>query len=69
MLGVLESISQAGLPLRQQLELTRHARRLNPQAVQERREILRRTYGCLDDVDAAVFEEAMTASRSVEANG
>lgn len=68
---VIESILRGiqELPLRQQIEVARHVYRLNATAQQERAEVLRRTYGCLDEADGRAFEEALADARRVESNG
>lgn len=68
---VIESIMGGiqGLPLRQQIEVARNVYRLNAAAQQERAEVLRRTHGCLDEIDGQAFEDALADAQRMESHG
>ena len=58
-----------GLPKDKLIEIARHVYRLNPRAQEERREMLKKTFGCLDEEDGKAFEEALRASRGGATSG
>jgi len=68
---VVESILRdvQNLPLRQQVKVARYVRELSETAQRERAEVLRSTYGSLDEADGEAFEEAFASARQVEPHG
>jgi hypothetical protein len=68
---VVESILRdvQNLPLRQQVKVARYVRELSETAQRERAEVLRSTYGSLDEADGKAFEEALASGRQVGPHG